>query len=108
MTLSESDSMPHPLSIKYAKPVSDGMVMFFARKMTVSVRSVSTLRCPERGQKDAQSSDGSTRCTKEDLETVNIHPEQAFNREKWRQHIRKADSTYKRDRRQSLRIRRRL
>nr|CDJ95465.1 RNA-directed DNA polymerase (reverse transcriptase) domain containing protein [Haemonchus contortus] len=28
----------------------------------------------------------------EDLKTVNIHPDQAFNREKWRQHIRKADS----------------
>nr|CDJ84289.1 endonuclease-reverse transcriptase HmRTE-e01 [Haemonchus contortus] len=27
----------------------------------------------------------------EDLKAVNIHPDQAFNREKWRQHIRKAD-----------------
>nr|CDJ93337.1 endonuclease-reverse transcriptase HmRTE-e01 [Haemonchus contortus] len=35
----------------------------------------------------------------EDLKTVNIHPDQAFNREKWRQHIRKADPAYMRDRR---------
>uniref|UniRef100_W6NDS5 Endonuclease-reverse transcriptase HmRTE-e01 n=1 Tax=Haemonchus contortus TaxID=6289 RepID=W6NDS5_HAECO len=35
----------------------------------------------------------------EDLKAVNIHPDQAFNREKWRQHIRKADPAYKRDKR---------
>nr|CDJ87499.1 RNA-directed DNA polymerase (reverse transcriptase) domain containing protein [Haemonchus contortus] len=33
----------------------------------------------------------------EDPKAVNIHPNQAFNREKWRQHIRKADLAYKRD-----------
>ncbi|VDO40919.1 unnamed protein product [Haemonchus placei] len=35
----------------------------------------------------------------EDLEAVNIHPDQAFNREKWHQHIREADPAYKRDKR---------
>nr|CDJ91351.1 endonuclease-reverse transcriptase [Haemonchus contortus] len=35
----------------------------------------------------------------EDLKAVNIHPDQAFNREKWRQHIRKADPAYMRDKR---------
>nr|CDJ91957.1 endonuclease-reverse transcriptase HmRTE-e01 [Haemonchus contortus] len=33
----------------------------------------------------------------EDFKAVNIHPDQAFNREKWRQHIRKVDPAYKRD-----------
>ncbi|XGW02685.1 hypothetical protein V3C99_014597 [Haemonchus contortus] len=39
----------------------------------------------------------------EDLEGVNIHPDQAFNREKWRQRIRKADPAYKREKRQRIR-----
>uniref|UniRef100_W6NDH4 Uncharacterized protein LOC100840703 n=1 Tax=Haemonchus contortus TaxID=6289 RepID=W6NDH4_HAECO len=34
----------------------------------------------------------------EDLKTVNIHPDQAFNWEKWCQHVRKADPAYMRDR----------
>ncbi|PIO59033.1 hypothetical protein TELCIR_19516 [Teladorsagia circumcincta] len=34
-----------------------------------------------------------------DLKSVNIHPDQAFDREKWRQHIRKADPANKRDKR---------
>ncbi|PIO55818.1 hypothetical protein TELCIR_22792, partial [Teladorsagia circumcincta] len=34
-----------------------------------------------------------------DLKSVNFHPDQAFNREKSRQHIRKADLANKRDKR---------
>ncbi|PIO64310.1 hypothetical protein TELCIR_14067 [Teladorsagia circumcincta] len=34
-----------------------------------------------------------------DLKSVNIHPDQAFNRKKWRQHIRRADPANKRDKR---------
>ncbi|XGW34527.1 hypothetical protein V3C99_018444 [Haemonchus contortus] len=57
-------SVKRPLSIKCAKPVYHGMVMFFAQRMTVSVRSVSTLSCPKSGLEDAQSSGSSIRCTK--------------------------------------------
>ncbi|VDO04601.1 unnamed protein product [Haemonchus placei] len=35
----------------------------------------------------------------EDLKAVNIHPDQAINRVKWRQHIGKPDPAYKRDKR---------
>ncbi|XGW06746.1 hypothetical protein V3C99_016791 [Haemonchus contortus] len=42
---------------------------------------------------------GHTLRAKNDSVPVNIHPDQAFNREKWRQHIRKADPAYKRDKR---------
>ncbi|PIO64193.1 hypothetical protein TELCIR_14187 [Teladorsagia circumcincta] len=34
-----------------------------------------------------------------DLKSVNIHPDQAFNREKWRRYIRKADPANKQDKR---------